>query len=472
MVATSRIEVPSAWYNVTADLPFALPPDIPQTRTPADPARQEMGLPEGLKLQIPLALVRQMSSRQREIAIPDPVRERYRSWRPTPLVRALSLERQIGTRARLYYKYEGGNGSGSHKLCTALAQAYYYAQAGVERLTTGTGAGQWGTALAIGCQEFGLACKVYMVARSFREKPYRKTMMRLSRAEVVPSPSGDTAAGAALRARAGLDAGNIAFAVTEALEDALATPGTQLAVGSGEGYAILHSTVLGLEARDQMSQDFGEAPDIVIGSLGAGSNFGGIAMPFVGDKIRHGSRVRCISVEPQGCPKLTRGAYRYDVTDGSGVTPLQKMYTLGSQFRTAGKHVGGLRYHACSKLISALYHHRLIEAVAYGQSDVFASAARFYAAEGILPAPESAHAVHAAIREAQAADAEGRAPAILFCLSGHGLLDLSAYDEYLEGDLGDVEVTDDEIARSLALVPDVPSPDRARTDAVAVGRVG
>lgn len=309
--------------------------------------------------------------------------------------------------------------------------------------------------MAIGCREFGLDCKVYMVGKSFHEKPYRKTIMQLNGAEVVASPSQDTSAGAKLLKESGIDSGNIAFAVTEAFEDALTTDGTQLSVGSGEAYSILHSTVLGLEARDQLSEDFGERPDIVIGSLGAGSNFGGIAMPFVGENLRGRSKVRCVSVEPQGCPKLTRGRYCYDYTDGSGVSALQKMYTLGSQFRTAGKHVGGLRYHACSKIISALYHSGLIEAVAFSQTDVFSSAVRFYEAEGILPAPESSHAVHAAIREAERAAAEGTEPVILFCLSGHGLFDLAAYADYLNNNLEDVVVSDEEIEASLKKLPRV-----------------
>lgn len=437
--------VPSHWYNILADLPFELPPDIPP------PSRPDQA--EAVRLQLPLALVRQSMSRAPLIPIPEPVLDRYRSWRPTPLRRARALEQAIGTRARIYYKYEGGNASGSHKLCTALAQAHYYASAGAKRLVTGTGAGQWGTALAVACQEFGLACKVYMVEKSFHEKPYRKTIMSLHGAEVVPSPHPDAGPAAPLSGGTGIHPGNIAYAVTEAFQDALRHDGTQLSVGSGEAYSILHSTVLGLEASEQLGP--GEQPDIVIGSLGAGSNFGGIAMPFLGRRLRGESAVRCVAVEPQGCPKLTRGQYCYDYTDGSGVSPLQKMYTLGSRFTTAGGHLGGLRYHACSKIISALYHHRLVEALAYPQLDVFASAALFSRTEGILPAPEAAHAVHAAVDLARQADDAGAEPVILFCLSGHGLFDLSAYDDYLNGRLTDVPVSDEEIRQSLAHLPDV-----------------
>jgi tryptophan synthase beta chain len=435
--------VPTHWYNILADIPFELPPDIPP------PMRS--GNPAAVKPQLPLSLVRQSMTKEPLIAIPEPVRERYLSWRPTPLRRARTLEQMIGTRARIYYKYEGGNASGSHKLCTAMAQAHYYAAAGAERLVTGTGAGQWGTALAVACQEFGLACKVYMVAKSFYEKPYRKTIMRLHGAEVVPSPDPDAVRGGHSSGRGEVHPGNIAFAVTEAFEDALAQPGTQLAVGSGEAYSILHSTVIGLEAREQLGPR--EQPDIVIASLGAGSNFGGIAMPFIGRKLRGESEVRCVTVEAQVCPKLTRGRYCYDYTDGSGVSPLQKMYTLGSRFATGGGHVGGLRYHACSKIVSALYHHGAIEALAYPQSDVFASAVLFNRAEGILPAPESAHAIHGAIELAKRADEEGTAPVILLCVSGHGLYDLASYEEYLNGTLEDVPVSDEDLRRSLAQLP-------------------
>ncbi|GAA4551952.1 TrpB-like pyridoxal phosphate-dependent enzyme [Amycolatopsis samaneae] len=434
------IHVPKNWYNILADIPFELPPDIPQ------PVRADR--PEAVKPQLPLALVRQSMTRDPLVPIPESVFEKYLSWRPTPLRRARALERHLGTRARIYYKYEGGNASGSHKLCTAMAQAQCYAAAGARRLVTGTGAGQWGTALAVACREFGLACKVYMVAKSFHEKPYRKTIMRLYGAEVVPSP--DPRAGRAA-GRGEVHAGNIAFAVTEAFEDALTHEGTQLSVGSGEAYAILHSTVVGLEAAEQLGP--ADQPDIVIGSLGAGSNFGGIALPFAGRKLRGESDVRCVAVEAESCPKLTRGRYCYDYTDGSGVSPLQKMYTLGSRFTTAGGHIGGLRYHACSKIISALHHHGVVEAAAYPQPDIFASGALFARTEGILPAPESAHAVHGAIEAAKRADEAGTAPAILFCLSGHGLFDLASYEEYLNGTMADVPVSEEDIRRSLAELP-------------------
>jgi tryptophan synthase beta chain len=443
------VQVPSSWYNVVADLPFELPPDLAPEPIETD-ARER----SGLKLQLPLALVRQSMGTERRIAIPAPVLDHYRAWRPTPLLRATRLEAALGTRARIYYKYEGGNVSGSHKLATALAQAYYYKAADARRLTTGTGAGQWGTALAVACQAFGLECKVYMVASSFRQKPQRQTIMRMYGADVVASPSSDTQAGKRLLSKGHIDAGNMAFAVTEAMEDALATPGSQLSVGSGEAYSILHSTVIGEEARAQL-ENAGERPDVVLASLGAGSNFGGIALPFLEEKLRHGRAVRCISVESTACPKLTQGVYRYDCTDGSGVTALQKMYTLGHRFRTSNMHAGGLRYHACSKIVSALYHHGLTEAVAYPQRAVFESALQFARLEGIVPAPESAHAVHGAIEEARRAEKEGKSPVILFCLSGHGLFDLSSYAELLDGRMESVVVDQQTIDSSLQHLPPV-----------------
>lgn len=439
-------KLPVGWYNIIPDLPFELPPDVQPSG--AGPSGQP------LKLQLPLALVRQSVGTEHSIPIPPKVADLYRLWRPTPLVRAERLERALGTNARIYYKYEGGNVSGSHKLATALAQAHYYQAAGARRLTTGTGAGQWGTALAVACQAYGLACKVYMVGSSFAQKPQRQTIMRLYGAEVVASPSPDTQAGARLRNDSKIDSGNMAFAVTEALEDALGNAGSSLSVGSGEAYSILHSTVIGLEARDQLAE-LGLAPDIVLASLGAGSNFGGIAFPFMKERLSGGRGPRCISVESSACPKLTQGVYRYDRTDGSGVTALQKMYTLGHTFRTPNMHAGGLRYHACSKIVSALYHNGFTEAVAYPQVDVFQSAVRFSQLEGILPAPESAHAVHGAIQEARRAEREGTQPVILFCLSGHGLFDLTSYAEYLEGRMENVTVGADVIATSLQHLPTV-----------------
>lgn len=439
-------EMPTHWYNILSDLPFELPPDLP----PQSSTRGE----DSIKAQVPLELIRQSSGRKAEIEIPAAVRELYQQWRPTTLQRARRLEAALDTPARIYFKYEGNNPSGSHKLNTAMAQAYYYKRAGISRLTTGTGAGQWGTALATACHAFGMECKVYMVGVSYRQKPYRKVIMQMYGADVVSSPSPDTRLGAELLA-SGDTCGNLALAITEALEDALSRDDSRFCIGSGESYSILHQTIIGLEARRQMALA-DEYPDIVIGSLGAGSNFGGIAFPFLRDRLRGESQVRCISVEPSACPKLTRGSYRYDYTDSSGVTPLQKMYTLGQAFTTPDIHAGGLRYHASSKLISALHYHGYVEAVAYQQRQIFESGLLFSRTEGIVPAPESAHAVHGAVAEALKARDEGTRPVILFCLSGHGFFDMSAYEAYLAGQLEqDALISDEQIAMSLKHLPDV-----------------
>ncbi|HEX2078003.1 MAG TPA: TrpB-like pyridoxal phosphate-dependent enzyme [Longimicrobium sp.] len=438
------VEIPTHWYNLLADLPFPIPPDLPP--------RERAGGGAAFRPQVPLELVRQSLSKQPLVVIPEPIRELYALWRPTPLRRAARLEAALGTPARIYYKYEGVNVSGSHKLNTAVAQAYYYQRAGVKRLTTGTGAGQWGTALAVACHLFGLECKVYMVGTSYRQKPYRKVAMQMFGAQVASSPSPQTQAGRELLARDPDGHGNLALAIAEALEEALSRDDTRFCIGSGEPYSILHQTVMGEEARQQLAA-LGEQPDVVLGSLGAGSNFGGIAFPFLRGNLAGESSVRCVSVEPAACPKLTRGVYAYDYTDSSGITPLEKMYTLGHSFAPTDIHAGGLRYHACSKLISALRHHDLIEAVAYQQTEVFRSGLLFGQTEGIVPAPESAHAVHGAVVEALRAKEEGTSPAILICLSGHGYFDMSAYEAFMDGRLKDVQVTDEEIARSLAELP-------------------
>jgi tryptophan synthase beta chain len=433
--------VPEAWYNALPDLGFELPVDLPPPRRPAGP----------LSFNVPLALVRQEMSRQRWLEIPGEVARRYRQWRPTPLRRAHEFERALGTRCRLYYKYEGGNLSGSHKLNTAVAQAFYYEQAGAERLAVGTGAGQWGTAVAAACAAFGMGCHVYMVRASYLAKPYRKTIMELLGATVVASPSAGTEVGRHVGREA---AGSLSLALAEAHEEAR-KPGTHFCTGSGETYSLLHQTVIGLEARSQLEW-LGEAPDVIVASLGGGSNLGGLALPFLGAMARGERAVRCVSVESTACPKLTRGRYAYDFTDGSELTPLQKMYTLGHTFAAPAMHAGGLRYHGTAKLISALYHRGMIEAVAYPQRAVLASAVAFAAAEGILPAPESAHAVHGAVVEAARADEAGRSLCILIGVSGHGWLDMAAYHAYQDGTLSDQAATDEAIAAALARLPEQP----------------
>jgi tryptophan synthase beta chain len=449
-VPAETVEVPAAWYNILADLEIELPPDVPP-----DVARLDRRAP-GINPQVPLSLVRQEMSSQSWIPIPQEIRDRYAMWRPTPLRRALALEQALNTRARIYYKYEGGNLTGSHKLNTAIAQAYYYRTAGAKQLTVATGAGQWGTAVAAACQMFGLRCHVYMVRASLAAKPHRRTMMELLGATVTASPSGQTEIGRKFRA-AGADMGTLSVALAEALEESQ-DPDTRFCAGSGESYSLLHQTVIGIEAAEQLAayEGAGARPDLVIAALGAGSNFGGIAFPFLRRGPGPAEAVRCLSVEPAACPKLTRGRYAYDHTDSSEQTPLQKMYTLGYRFTPPPMHAGGLRYHATAKIISALYARKLIEATAYQQQQVFESAVLFARSEGIVPAPESAHAVHGAVVEAARADARGDAPVMLVSLSGHGMFDMAAYRSYLDGEMDEVIIPDAAIERSLAQLPGQP----------------
>ncbi len=440
------MQIPDAWYNISADLDFELPGDIASGHEEGDPAGS------GFNPQVPLSLVRQERSKNPWIPIPEEVRERYALWRPTPLRRARQLEKALGTRSRIYYKYEGGNLTGSHKLNTAVAQAHYYRTAGAKRLAIATGAGQWGTAVAAACQMFGLDCHVYMVRTSLEAKPYRRTMMELLGATVTASPSEGTEIGRRFL-REGQERGTLSIALAEAVADTR-DPGTRFCAGSGETYSLLHQSVIGLEAQEQMAA-LDEQPDVVIAALGAGSNFGGIAFPFLRSRLSGDRRVRCLSAEPAACPKLTRGRYAYDYTDSSEQTPLQKMYTLGYRFAPPAMHAGGLRYHATAKIISALYDRGLIEAVAYQQRAVFESAALFARCEGILPAPESAHAVHGAVQEATTGR-RGESPVILFSLSGHGLFDLAAYQSYLSGEMEDADIPDSLIEQSLAQLPRQP----------------
>lgn len=439
------ISVPGAWYNIRADLPFDLPRDLPPPQLPDRPA---------LGPQIPLQMIKQSTGSKRDVPIPDVIGSAYESWRPTPLRRATVLERALGTPARIYYKYEGGNVSGSHKLNTAIPQAYYYHKAGIQRLVTGTGAGQWGTAMSVAAQMFGLQARVYMVALSYQQKPYRRTMMEMFGASVVSSPSRDTEIGRRFQADTPSGRGNIALAIGESLQEVSASAGSRFCIGSGEDYSLLHQTVIGIEARQQLDE-VGEWPDVVYASVGAGSNFGGICFPFLAQRLRGRRSVRCVAVEPASCPKLTKGTYAYDYTDYSGSTPLEKMYTLGSRFVTPEMHAGGLRYHATSKTISALYHAGLIEAAAYPQTEVFESGQLFCRTEGILPAPESAHAVHGAIKAARRAITNKTAPCILICVSGHGYFDLAAYAEALSGTMRDPVLAEADFAAGLAALPAV-----------------
>ncbi|MEW1749000.1 TrpB-like pyridoxal phosphate-dependent enzyme [Streptomyces angustmyceticus] len=439
-------DVPTHWYNILADL--EVPDDVRRARPATDEAR-----PGKLAPNIPLSLYRGSVGRQRFIEIPAEVREQYRTWRPTPLIRAHRLEQALDTPAHLYYKYEGANASGSHKLNSALAQAYYYKKAGVEHLTTGTGAGQWGSALSMACHALGLDCTVFMVRVSHAQKPYRRVLMELNGARVIPSPSGTTEAGRELLAKSPDSAGSVSIANAEALEHAQSVSRGRFCVGSGENHVLLHQTVIGEEALVQMKAA-GEFPDVVIASMGAGSNFAGLAFPFHREKLRSRAATRLVAVEPEACPKLTKGRYAWDYNDISGTTPMTKMYTLGHTFVAPGVHAGGLRYHGAAPLVSALYDQGLMEAVAYRQKPVFEAGAFFARTENVVPAPESAHAVKAAIDEAVKAREERTPKVILFNVSGHGLLDLSAYDQYLAGDLEDHAVSDEHIAASLAALPD------------------
>ncbi len=439
-------EMPKAWYNIQADLPEPLDPPLhPGTLQPIGP--------EDLTPIFPMELIKQEVSRERWIEIPDEVQEKYALWRPAPLVRAYELEKALDTPAKIYYKYEGSSPVGSHKLNTAIPQAYYNKQAGIKRLATETGAGQWGSALSMACKFFGLECMVYMVKVSYQQKPYRRSFMEVFNGSVVASPSKLTAAGRAVLAANPDSIGSLAIAISEAVEDAAGRSDSNYALGSVLNHVLLHQTVIGLEAKAQFEK-VGDYPDVVVACNGGGSNFGGISFPFVADRFK-GNKVRAVAVEPSACPTLTRGVFAYDYGDLAKLTPIMKMYTLGHAFMPAGIHAGGLRYHGDSPLVSALYHHGHIEARSYNQKEVFEAAILFSQTTGILPAPESAHAIKGAIDEAIAAREEGKSRTILFGLSGHGFLDLGAYDNYLAGKLVDAPCPQAELTENLLCLPKV-----------------
>ena len=438
--------IPRRWYNILADLKSPPEPVLhPGTRQPVTPA--------DLEPLFPMALIEQEMSAEREIAIPDEVRDALALWRPTPLYRASRLERAIGTRSHIYYKYEGVSPAGSHKPNTAVAQAYYNARAGVKRLATETGAGQWGSSLALAGSMFGLDVTVYMVKVSYQQKPYRRSMMQAWGAEVFASPTDRTAAGRQILERDPETPGSLGIAISEAVEDAATHDDTKYSLGSVLNHVCLHQTVIGIEAQEQMKLA-GEYPDVVIACHGGGSNFSGIALPFARDKI-NGVEVRLVAAEPTSCPSLTRGEYAFDFGDTVGMTPLVKMYTLGHDFMPPGIHAGGLRYHGAAPLVSKLVAEGMVEAAAYAQLECFAAAATFARSEGIIPAPESSHAIVAAIAEAQRADAEGKTRTILFNLSGHGHFDLAAYDAYFAGKLEDFAYPREAVERSIAGLPKI-----------------
>ena len=403
-----------------------------------------------------MELIGQEVSQDAEIAIPEAIRDVYRLWRPTPLYRAHRLEQALGTKCRIFYKYEGVSPAGSHKPNTAVAQAYYVKQEGRTRISTETGAGQWGSALALACRLFELECKVYMVKVSYEQKPYRRSMMQTWGAEVVPSPSEDTQAGRAILEEMPETPGSLGIAISEAVEDAATREDTAYSLGSVLNHVLMHQTVIGQEALAQMEQaaDF---PDLIAGCVGGGSNFAGLAFPFLREKIA-GREIDVLACEPEACPTLTRGPFAYDFGDTSQLTPLVPMHTLGHDFVPAGIHAGGLRYHGVAPLISQLVLDGLVRAEAYPQTEVFASAVQFARSEGIIPAPEAAHAIHGVVRAAAAADEEGRELTILFNLSGHGHFDLGAYDAYFSGELEDFALPDAEIERALQAIEPLPKP--------------
>jgi tryptophan synthase beta chain len=439
-------EIPRQWYNIQADMTNLPPP-------PLHPGTKRPTAAEDFAPLFPPALIEQEMSTERWIDIPEEVLAIYRLWRPSPLFRAHRLEKALGTPARIYYKYEGVSPAGSHKPNTAVPQAYYNKQAWVKRLSTETGAGQWGSALSLACSFFGLECTVYMVKVSFQQKPYRRSLMETWGAEVIPSPSDRTEAGRKVLAKDPDSPGSLGIAISEAVEDAVLREDTRYSLGSVLNHVMLHQTIIGLEAKKQLAL-VDDYPDVVIGCCGGGSNFSGLAFPFLADKFA-GRKVRAVAVEPAACPSLTKGTLAYDFGDTVGLTPLLMMYTLGHSFVPPTIHAGGLRYHGASPLVSQLYRDGLIEAAAYPQGDVFASAVLFARTEGILPAPESAHAIHGAIEEAKECAKTGEPRTILFCLSGHGHFDLASYDAYLSGKLENAYYAEEESKRALAELPEV-----------------
>ncbi len=445
-ILLSEDQIPKQWYNIIPDMPGPLAPVInPQTLKPISP--------EDMLAIFPMSLIEQEMSPNRWIDIPDEVRDIYRLWRPSPLYRAHRLEKALGTPAKIYYKYEGVSPAGSHKPNSAIPQAYYNKQAGIRRLATETGAGQWGSSLALACSMFGLECTVYMVKVSCTQKPYRKSMMQLWGATVHPSPSEFTNAGRTILAHDPDCLGSLGIAISEAVEDAATHSDTNYALGSVLNHVCLHQTIIGQEAQAQM-KIAGDYPDVVIACCGGGSNFAGLAFPFISDRA-NGRNVRCMAVEPASCPTLTKGVYAFDYGDTAKMAPISMMYTLGHDFMPPGIHAGGLRYHGESPLVSQLYHAGQIEAKAYKQNSCFEGALLFSRCEGIVPAPESSHAVRAAIDEAVLAKEEGKERTILFGLSGHGQLDMGAYDAYLSGNLEDYEYPSEMVKQALERLPKI-----------------
>lgn len=441
-IMLSESEMPRQWYNIVADMTTKpLPMLHPGTKEPLQPSDME-----GLFAK---ELVAQEFTTDRYVDIPDEVRDLYRIYRPTPLVRASGLEKALDTPAKIYFKNESVSPVGSHKLNSAIPQAYFNKMQGIKHITTETGAGQWGSAMSIACKHFGLDLQVYMVKISYEQKPYRKFVMNTYGAQVIPSPSDRTQAGRAMLAANPDSSGSLGGAISEAVEMAMTQPDTKYTLGSVLNHVILHQTIIGLEAEKQMemAEDY---PDVVVGCFGGGSNFCGISFPFLRHNLIGGKKTRFIAAEPASCPKLTRGHFEYDFGDQIGMTPLIPMYTLGHDFQPASIHAGGLRYHGAGAIVSQLQRDGLIEAVDIHQSETFRAGILFSQAEGIIPAPESTHAIAAVIREALKAKEEGTEKVILFNLSGHGLIDMASYDKFLSGELRDYDIPDEDIARSIA----------------------
>ena len=448
-VVLSDHEIPRQWYNILADMPTPMSP-------PLHPATGKPVGPDDLAPIFPMNLIEQEVSTERWIDIPEPVLEKYLLWRPSPLYRARNFEKLLDAPVKIYYKHEGTSPAGSHKPNSAIPQAYYNKVFGTKRLTTETGAGQWGSALSMACQMFGVACRVYMVRVSYEQKPYRRMMMHTWGAECIPSPSNRTAAGRAVLAEHPDTPGSLGIAISEAIEDAVSDPNARYSLGSVLNHVLLHQTIIGLEAQKQMEK-LGEYPDVVMGCCGGGSNFAGIALPYVRDKI-HGKQVSIVGAEPTSCPSMTKGPFAYDFGDLAKSTPLLPMYTLGHDYVPAPIHAGGLRYHGMAPIVSHLVREKLIEPRAYNQLETFEAGVKWARTEGFIPAPETDHVIAAVVDEARRAKEEGKEKVILFNWSGHGLVDLSSYESYLSGKLMPYELPDEEIDRALKAIEGFPKP--------------
>ncbi|MHC1742579.1 MAG: TrpB-like pyridoxal phosphate-dependent enzyme [Syntrophobacteraceae bacterium] len=442
-------DMPRQWYNIQADLPTPMKP-------PLHPGTGQPIKAEDLAPVFPMNLIEQEVSTQRWIDIPEPVLEKYFLYRPTPLQRALGFEKLLDAPVKIYYKYEGASPPGSHKPNTSIPQAYYNKVFGIKRLATETGAGQWGSALSMACQMFGLECRVYMVRVSFDQKPYRRLMMTTWGAECIPSPSDRTRAGRKILAEFPDSPGSLGIAISEAIEDAVGDPDARYSLGSVLNHVLLHQSIIGLEAQKQMDK-IGIYPDVVLGCAGGGSNFAGISLPYVRDKI-HGKQVEVIAAEPSSCPTLTRGPFAYDFGDTAMTTPLLPMHTLGHDFVPEPIHAGGLRYHGMAPIVSHLVQQKLVEARAFDQIETFTAGINWARTEGVIPAPETNHVIAAVVNEAKKAKEEGKEKTILFCFSGHGLVDLAAYDAFLSGKLTPYALPEKEIQRALKSIAGFPKP--------------